>query len=497
MIAKLSWHKIHGTGIPQAQICRRYVSNLNRVRDKRVFDDKSVDLLLKYAKDPELVREVLRQADSIGYTSSHYWYEPLEEQISRFEMDNHVYRGHLKAFKRAKAKLKHELKRVRLTMLQYSTDQDIVDSLPRKDTHAGFEYLITGLREKGEYAEGILKRQLTVEEIAKSDGNFNAPILIGSRTQASSCFEEDGNFKAEFKKKVRLVSMVTISQIVTEMRWSIPVQAMLGSLRWYAGGKNDSGINTLLNQGREDFKEWLSIDYSAYDQTISQWLIREAFELIEELFIHDPCHDSALFKAVVNSFCIKSFVDGKGDLRRSVKGIPSGSMFTQIIGSIINRLMIDTYLESKSENFPRAMLIMGDDNIIFTREKLDAEDLSGYLLYNFGVHVSALKSTSGSLIDDPSFLSKRWSRVGGYRDWKTLVLKLAYPERFRNHSRVVHGPAMVLYSYYLAYPVSMRNLIDTQQFLADYPTLRRSDVLEKGYGLSGYYSYYYNYVSLT
>lgn len=441
------------------------------------------------------MEEVIAQADSIHYSTSKYEYAQIEEQLSRFEESNHTYFGWNRNYKKAKEHLLDELRYAHLSSLTYRGNDDIMASLPKKDTHAGSDYLVTGLRKKGEYAEDIYALSLKAEKEAKENGSFGMPIMIGTRTQASMPFDEEGNFTGVFKNKTRLVSMKSLREIITEMRWSKPVQAEMSKYLWYAGGKSDQVIMSLMNKWRHQYQHWLSIDYSKFDQSISKWLIYDVFEIIEEMFRYDRNHDTELYWIMVKDFCNKVFIDGNGKLRYSEKGVPSGSMFTQIVDTLVNRLMILTYLFARDIPVNHIdMCIMGDDNIIFSHIEVDRDDLAGYLNKNFGVKVNAAKSSWGNKFKDPEFLSRRWSHAGGYRPWKHVLLKLLYPQRFRSYKDGKAIPELVLYSYILAYPITMKSILDVDRFEKDFPNLRNKIEKDGVAGLSGYLNYYHNYI---
>lgn len=481
--------------LPQEKIVKAYTSFLSKDRDPMLFDSRIYDMMMKYSLDVKQVEEVVAQADSINYSTSKYEYGQIEEQIQRFEMENVKYFGYNRNLKRAKARILKEMAGVHLKSLVYEGNDDIIDRLPKKDAHAGFSFLVTGLRTKGEYSEDIFPKVLKLEEEAKKKGRFDLPIMIASRTQASIPFSDDDEFTGESKNKSRLVAMEDIHLVSSEMRFARPVQDAMSELDWYVGGKSDSQINVMLNQARRSYYNWLSIDYSGYDQSVSSWLIMEAFDIIRELFREDENFDESLFKAVTFSFCNKEFIDGDGNLRKSVKGIPSGSMFTQIIGTLVNRLMILTYCESQDIQ-DIWMTIMGDDNIMYTRTPIDREHLESYLNANFGVKVNGSKSSSGLSQEDPEFLSRKWSFDGGYRPKSTLILKMAYPERYRDYAKGYVLPEVIIYSYILAYGASMHGMIDIPRFYRDFPNLSNK-LKELGtQGLSGYLRYQIEYLGL-
>lgn len=433
--------------------------SLSKDRDKVVFDDKVRDLLLVEAKDPRFIKKIVDQLDSVKFCQSKYEYSKIEEQLFRFSEPNHTYFGWNRNYKQAKSEMIAELKNSRLISLRYRRNKDLIDALPVKSTHPGFSAILTGLLTKGDYmTDTIYQDYKKVESQAKEVGSMNRPILPGVRTQATIPYNEEYVFNGEWKSKSRLVSMIDIYQILAELKFSKPIQAILSSKEWYAGGKDDSHICSIIRGWHHRHQHHVTIDYSKYDQSISDWLIRDAFEIMRVMFV-DSGFDNELYKIVREDFINKVFIDGKGQVIESHKGVPSGSMFTQIVDSIVNRLMIKTYLISKNMQMGAHMMIMGDDNIIFTRDKIDLEDLAGYLTTNFGIVVNAEKCNSGGVKDNPEFLSRTWRCDGVWRHPIEILAKLLYPERFRDYFRTDINPELMVYSYCLVFPRGMDELL--------------------------------------
>jgi hypothetical protein len=235
----------------------------------------------------------------------------------------------------------------------------------------------------------------------------------------------------------------------------------------YAGGKNDDYIQTILYDRLCRFGYWYSLDYSSFDQSISSWLIRDAFEIIRDAF---KSPDDELFDVIVHDFIHKDFVTKDGWIH-SDKGVPSGSMFTQIIDSLVNMICISCYLFSRGVGESEfAMMVMGDDNLLFLRNPIDVEDMSSYLRKNLGIIMNPSKLKSGLCkAQYPAFLSRVWRPGGRWRHPNVLISKVAYPERFRPYDKREVTPAQVLYGYCLAYKAGMEEMMDVHRFLADHP----------------------------
>lgn len=479
-----------------AKRLHNYESQLSADRDKRLFDIKMYNYLRSTVNNVKHLEDTKNYLDGIGFSQSKYEYSKIKDQLDNFCKPGAPNKAWNKYFQLAEADLTAEVSRARLKTLTPHFKEDVYDLVPKKDTHAGFSYILTGQRRKGEYFENLFTKFKSHVQEAKREGSFNKPILIGTRTQASGAFNDDGSRTNTFKAKSRLVSMVDIYQVMAETIYAKPLQEWLGYRDWYAGGKDDQQINGIITKYVARGRYATTIDYSNYDQSIPSWLIHKAFNIIKSAF---QCghFDNELFEIVKMDFICKVFIDGEGRLVYADKGVPSGSMFTQIVDSIINRLMIKTYMYSRGITCDH-MIIMGDDNLIFTEEKLDLEDLSNYLNSMFGIVVHPEKCKQVERFQDPEFLSRYWTLQGCDRCIEVLYSKLLYPERYRDYSRsdVSNMEEMIVHAYCLTYPVAMMKVIDDKTFI--YPESRgavlRTEFSKAAKYLSGLMKYRMEYL---
>lgn len=444
-----------------------FAKNLVKSRDKVVFDDKALSVVLRYAWNPnqvQSVREYLnRLKDDEGYpfSQSLYRYEGIEKALHLFSEKDYTSFRHNRNYQKALKELIAEFSVYRLKEVVYESDSDIRDTLPKLNTHSGWTYIQTGRKTKGENIEGLFDSLVRAEETARQVGSFSRPILPGSRTQGSGAFSDDGAETGTCKHKTRLVSMYDLILICSELRYAAPFQKVLAKKPFYAGGKDNYEISSIISSMRSWGEAWLSIDYSHFDQSISSWLIEDAFSVIKASF---ASVDEQLWTAIVHDFIHKDFVTPEG-LMHSDKGVPSGSMFTQIIDTLVNVLMIKTYLIS--HNLEGRMIAMGDDNLLYSLRVIDPEELASYLAKNFGVVVNASKFAKGVKRENPHFLSREWRQDGQYRHPNILLSKLMFPERRRDYFSGEATPELVVYSYILMYGLGMSEVMDVRKFMMD------------------------------
>lgn len=463
--------------VGSTQRLRVFRASFTADRNDRLFDDVVYRAMVPYFRDGKSVERTLtylrnlRSTDGITdgslYCQSKRTYKYLENTFREFSQPNWASFRWNRNYQNQLQELRDYFSKFSLDVLHFASDADIKTALPKEDTHAGYSFIRTGKKLKGEYMDGIFLEWSRNLKEALNRGSFNTPILPGTRTQASGAIDDlTGEFTHKCKLKTRLVNMVDILTIITELQFSRPFQDVMEHVPWYAGGKSMTDISDTIFDLRSRFRYYVSIDYSAFDQTLSDWLIEDAFSVIKAAFKGMSPEESRQFDLVVHDFIHKELETGYG-LISVHKGVPSGSMFTSIIDSICNRLMVGTYLraiDTKGE-----MIIMGDDNLLYTSYELDRTKLASYLRHNFGVTTHADKCTYGTNEDNPEFLSRFWRPGGQWRHPNVILSKMLYPERFRNYKSGGTDPYLVIYSYILTYKLGMYELLDVDKFLREHP----------------------------
>lgn len=437
------------------------------------FDDRVLKVLLRYSRRPSYVQDIrkylngLKDSDGYAFSRSLKQSKKLFESIDSFASQDHTSFRWNEHYQAAILKVRKEFSSYHLAPLSYNSDDDIIRAIPKLDTHSGWTYIINGHRKKGENLDDVYEHWSAEVTKAILNGSFNKPILPGVRTQGSGEFTSEGKKTNTCKHKTRLVSMVDLYQIISELMFSQPFQNTIARKDFYAGGKPLVEVSNIIMRYRTRYSDYVSLDYSAFDQSISSWLIYDAFDIIKSSFRKMSKYEESIWNVVVHDFVHKTFISKKGVVV-SHKGVPSGSMFTQIIDSLVNRIMIETYLHAM--HIEGEMIIMGDDNLLYYTipgERLDVrENIATYLTKNFGVVCNKDKSSYGNRFQYPEFLSREWRSGGEYRHPSTLISKLLFSERFR-HYDAQSTPELVVYSYILTYKLGMDEFFDVSRFLHD------------------------------
>jgi hypothetical protein len=449
------------------------------------FDDQARDVLVKYAVSPKSVLKEISYLDNLvvdgkKFKRCRYSYKSLLDNIQGFfepEKSSFEWNKHFQ--------LAVEIIRNRypnnLQMLNYVTEEDIVKVIKKKDASAGWDKVLTGKGKKGMYFDdgNILKFSRETESLAKEEGSFNDPILLGHRTQASGEYDEFGNRTNFFKEKSRPVMMISLRRVLAEQKFSTPINNWIKNYSYSAIGKFDKYISKWVHNCKSKFQSWLSLDYSKYDSTIPSWLLHAAFDVVEGMF---SSYDKELFTILRNDFIYKNIVL-HDSVRFSSHGTASGSSFTALVNGICNEIITETW--ANALGYHLKYMIMGDDNLLFIKEVLNpkaVEQISSYISHNFGIIVNADKSTFGDCFGHPEFLSRTWVVEGPYRPFSHIISKICFPERKRPYWEPGVTPELVLYGYLLAYPAKVNKWFDSERFRRENPNLSLERLASEGLG---------------
>ena len=375
-------------------------------------------------------------------------------------------------YKAAKQYVFMKLKEVcgEMQPIKLSGDIDLNDLITNPKASAGS---IALGKSKGEVLDLVKK---VAAHLMENKPEINLPAVLYQRCQISGFVrkEEDGTYTitpASIKYKSRVVWCIDAATILIEGLYARPLMNKLTNMLQYAGGKTDLTIKNLVRAWNR--YHWVSLDYSSYDATIPSWLIDDAFVMIKKLF---PKSSRDVIDWINHQFVHTTFVDYRGNVRQKHKGVPSGSYFTQIIDSIVNMIVICTFLHQQYGSFAyieqnifvdkkMSMCVMGDDNVVFTKVRLNTKRMQHYLKNMFGIKMNAEKVEEGTSNEDVSFLKRKWTEDGGYRDMVELVINMLHPESFRDYKGKGFSPWHVIFGYYLSYPATMMKLFTKAEIL--------------------------------
>lgn len=303
-------------------------------------------------------------------------------------------------------------------------------SLP-SSTSSGYPYKTR----KGRVRKRIHRDELRLEKKIMKTKNPNVyPCIAGARRVV----REKG------ENKPRLIWSYPADISCLESKFSIPVTEYFKTKAWY-GARVDwmskrSWLTELHLKYQNDGSQYIaSLDYSQFDSRVPSFIIRIAFNLIRELFQFSS-FEHRLFDFIINYF-IHTPIHLYDRVFQKHRGIPSGSSFTSIIGTVSNMLISHYLME-----VPRGYHIMlgsvwlGDDSRM--RLKIDDGLTTKVVLttlissaLRLGCIVNEDKSDISSINTNKnylgSFLSRRLYLHGEYIrfDFDKFLASFFIPER--------------------------------------------------------------------
>jgi hypothetical protein len=269
--------------------------------------------------------------------------------------------------------------------------------------------------------------------------------------------------------KVRPVWGYPFEVIIEEGRFFYPLLSSIKSKRedhcYAIGLEMANGGMSYINDAHQrlflkkhDF--WMNLDFSNYDASVPSWLIRDVFNIISEwydfsriqssdgrIWSVNPVQQRRRYAKFVNYFINTTIRLPNGERYRKVSGVPSGSMFTNLIDTLCNAVICRFIAYHTTGSFPLFDLYMGDDGLLLIRGHANLKDWKRLAKRFFGMEFSADKAWVTKNPDNIHFLGF-FNRCGlPKRNNDFLVRSFCYPERtVRNEIETACRAAGQLYS---------------------------------------------------
>jgi len=261
---------------------------------------------------------------------------------------------------------------------------------------------------KGEVVEDTLKRAKCVLK-----GRFApAPAVAYYRTQV---------------KKVRLVWAVPFEMIMIEGMYGYPLIDALSAVSTpYVIGHSRSWLQTAVQGSSSTTGGWWSVDFSKFDSSLPPVLTHAAFDLLREIIPGEE----PVWSLITRYFHTCPIVMPDGLLYKGRrKGVPSGSLFTQIIDSLCNMIVIE-YLALRMKLRIKRYFVYGDDAIVRLSLRPDFSTAAS-VVDELGLKINLEKQYFSR---DPHFLGHHFSasNLSWRRDAGEVLNRFCFPERPKN-----------------------------------------------------------------
>ena len=290
---------------------------------------------------------------------------------------------------------------------------EVVLRMVRKDAAASAPYFCS----KEEVIDTVL------DSLDEADKH---PCVAYYRTQAR--MQPD----ASFKQSVRLVWGFPFAMTILEGQYARPLIDLFKSVDTpYALGFRKAELGARLNSF--SWKNFVgSFDWSKFDSTMPAQIISLTFKLMRKFFTEV---DEDTWQRIVKYFIFTPILMPNGKVYVGKNhGIPSGSYFTNLVGSLANLLMME-YLSIECKFKLQEVLVHGDDSIVASNQELPLKEMALVAAQHFGMTLHPDKQRYTKKDHNLEFLSHMW--IGGrpYRDNIETAQHLVYAER--GHSKNV------------------------------------------------------------
>lgn len=389
---------------------KAYVANMSKANDHVIFDDRIAMILSQQGYSWE------ERPRSI-YDPQQLWDALNIYDKPTFEgWDDHLERGARLAYK-----VFSRDARIDEPFLRALNGEEEISAAVDLSKSSGLPNLTKKLND--------LTYALDREYQVRVGKKIPSPCIAFKRTQADN--------------KTRLVWGYPFEMTIMEARFARPlINKFLNKRSTMAFGLYKSELGAIIeSEIRKEDGYIYALDYSKFDTKASKRLIKRAFSILKTWFSLDDLH-SLGWNKVVNYFLHTTIVMPDGHLYVGKShGIPSGSYFTQLIGSIINTILMGAINSRFRLNLSwREFLVLGDDSIFSSNKKISIGAIAEFVK-QYGYIVNVKKSK-----EEFHFLGAYWKCGMPDNSVDELVHKALFPETYRQYDQGFQGAYDVLSS---------------------------------------------------
>lgn len=263
------------------------------------------------------------------------------------------------------------------------------------------------------------------------------------------------------ENKIRGVWGLPIDVVVEEGRFFYPY------LEWMKSAKTQIPIayQVEMATGGMEYVNQLTLahrnatflcgDWSKFDKRVPPWLIRTAFQILYDCFDMSHVRDSEglvwpvnpeqskrRFKRMVSYFINTPLRLPDGRRFRKSGGVPSGSIWTNMIDSIVNMIVMRYILYETTGYLPLGEVYLGDDSLCACKGIVNIEDLASLAEEKFGFILNTRKSYVTTRRENVHFLGYYNRNGRPFKATDFLIASFVYPERVVKTNEVRISRAM-------------------------------------------------------
>ena len=233
------------------------------------------------------------------------------------------------------------------------------------------------------------------------------------------------------KRKVRNVWGEAFHYVLLEGLFADPlIQHFMSIKSFYFIGEDPLfAVPRLIEEILSEQDYIYMFDWSSFDASVQEWEIRFAFELLESILIFPSPVEFTIWRFIVELFIYRKIAAPDGRIYLKTLGIPSGSCFTNIIGSITNYVRIQYMFHRLTGDFAPCVFTHGDDSLVGvpTTQYVQMENFEPICLeHNWLININ--KSSISHEAEGITFLSRKVREMQHARDELVCLRMLKFPE---------------------------------------------------------------------
>lgn len=240
--------------------------------------------------------------------------------------------------------------------------------------------------------------------------------------------------------KVRAVWGYPATITFAEAQFAIPlIQAYSARPGPFAYGyeAGAGGFSKLIDRFLLPDKIYYGLDFKKFDKTVPYWLIRDAFRILKLQIDFTKYRERGtphvkgliyLFQQLEEYFINTRIRAANGSVFEKFSGIASGSYFTQLIGSIVNAIVMNYILLASSGSSMYDGVFQGDDSLFSADVDVDLDKLNHVLQSVFGMELNMKKSHKADNLNDIHFLGYKINYGHPLKEEGELFASLLFPE---------------------------------------------------------------------
>lgn len=269
---------------------------------------------------------------------------------------------------------------------------------------------------------------VTIAEALDHDRNYGPQAILDSTPDVA--FTRTQLSQLKVKSKVRNVWGEAFHYVLLEGLFADPLIEHFKMIEsfYFIGADPLLAVPALIEEMLRAKDYVYMFDWSGFDSTVQEWEIRFAFTCLESILRFPSNVEFQIWRFIIELFIYRKIAGPNEVLYLKTQGIPSGSCFTNIIGSITNYVRIQ-YMFKRLTTRYALVYTHGDDS-------LAGVDITQFVPMTafkpicdpFKWEINIQKSAVSRRSDHVTFLSRTVRESQNSRDELVCLRMLKYPE---------------------------------------------------------------------